>query len=95
MTGSFTLPRSIQLKGRVQCAHSQLQVFLFDDHRNLDFRCGDHLDIDALLGQRFEHATGNAGMRAHADADDGHLGDLGIAGHFTRADFTCGGLKAA
>ena len=36
----------------------------------LDLARRDHLDIDALVAQRAEHAAGDADVRAHADADD-------------------------
>src|SRR5947208_17187602 len=53
-------------------------VLFADDARNLDFAGGDVLDVDLGVGQGFEHALGDAGVGAHADADDGHLGQFGV-----------------
>ena len=40
------------------------------------------VDIISMLmpsrGQHLEHFRGHAGVRAHADADHGHLGDVGV-----------------
>src|SRR3546814_11611083 len=43
-------------------------------------------DVDAFLGQRLEHALGDAGVAAHADADDRHLHHVGIADHDADAE---------
>jgi len=48
-----------QFKCFMQHAHCQFHVFFIDNHRNLDFRGGDHLNIDAFLGQGAEHLTGD------------------------------------
>ena len=46
--------------------------------RDLDLAGGDHLDIDPVVGQRAEHAVGDAGLRGHAQADDRDLGHVGV-----------------
>src|SRR5690606_4746929 len=76
----------IEAEGLVQHAHSQLEILFIDHDRDLDFRSRDHLDIDALFRQRAEHLAGDARMRAHANADGGHLADLLVADHGARTD---------
>ena len=83
-TGSSSSRHLIQLKRLVQHAHSKFQVLLVDHHRDLDLRGGDHLDVDALLGQRAEHLAGDADVGAHADADHRDLGDPVVAGDLAR-----------
>ena len=56
-----------------------LGVFAGHQHRDLDLAGGDHLDVDALLGQGAEHPLGHAGLRGHAQADDRNLGHLVVA----------------
>src|SRR5579885_129551 len=69
---------SVKAVGGVQAAYGELGVLLGDQHADLDLRGGDHLDVDSLLGQGVEHALGDAGMAAHADADDRDLDDIGV-----------------
>ena len=57
-----------------------------DQYRYLDFRRRDGADVDALAGQRLETVGGDAGVAAHADADDRDLGDVGRALHRLVAD---------
>ena len=40
----------------------------------------DQVDVDAALGEGGEHAGGDAGVGAHADADDRELGEGGLDG---------------
>src|SRR5438105_11605920 len=53
-------------------------VFLVDDAGDLDLAGGDVLDIDLGVGQGLEHALGDAGVDAHADADDAHLRQVAL-----------------
>ena len=62
------------IKRLVQHAHRQLGVLGVDHHRHLDLRRRDHLDVDALARQHLEHARRDAGVAAHAEPDDRHLG---------------------
>src|SRR5690606_11245039 len=78
--------RRIQLEGRVERAYGKLEVLLVNDHGNLDFRGGDHEDVDAVVGQRFEHLAGHARIGTHAHPDNGYLGDGIVTGHFTGTD---------
>ena len=78
--GAFSsLGRLVQVEGTVQRAHRQFHVLLVDDDGGLDLAGGDHLDVDALLGQRAEHFGRDTHVAAHADADDGDLADLRVA----------------
>ena len=46
---------------------------------NSDLAGVDEIDVDAAFGQGGEHAGGDAGVGAHADADDrGSLGEGGL-----------------
>src|SRR5206468_1019052 len=63
------------VEGVVQGADGELGVLVLDDTRDGDLGRRDHLDVDALAGERGEHRRGDAGVAAHADADDGDLGD--------------------
>ena len=47
---------------------------------------GNHLDVDALAGERRKHRAGDAGVAAHAGADHADLGDIGIGQQFQVAD---------
>ena len=66
-------------------------------HRTLDLRCahdtgdadrggGDDLDVDARLGESFEHVGGNARMALHAGAHERDLRDLVVEIDRRRAD---------
>src|SRR5215212_7070842 len=48
-------------------------VFFRDDATDLDLAGRDVLDVHLRVGQRAEHALGDASVRAHADADHAHL----------------------
>src|SRR3546814_9721506 len=77
----------------MQSTHGKLEVLLLDHYRHFDFRRRNHLDVDIFLGQGLEHAAGYAGMRTHAYADDGHLGDIRIADDLTSAHLGCNALQ--
>src|SRR5437879_13645864 len=72
--------RLIELESLVQHAHGELGVLLLDHHGDLDLGGRDHLDVDAFFRERAEHLRGDAGVRAHAHADDRHLGPALVAG---------------
>src|SRR5690606_28075911 len=78
---------------------SQFHVLVVDQHGSLDFRGADHLDVDAFFGQGAEHQAGHADVAAHADADDGDLGDLVVgddfAGAHGRADLVLQQIQGA
>ena len=57
-----------------------------DDAGDLDRRGGDHLDVDFLVAERGEHLRGDAGMRLHSRADDGHLPHRRVLGDPEDAD---------
>ena len=67
-------PLSSELEGVVEGAHGELGVLVLDDAGDGDLGGGDHLDVDAFLRQRREHAPRHAGVAAHAHADDRDLG---------------------
>jgi len=54
------------------------RIGFVDDATDLDFAGGDVLDVDFGVGQSLEHALGDAGVDAHADADDADLGQIGL-----------------
>src|SRR5690606_20880405 len=60
----------------VQSAHGELGVLLVDEAADLDLARRDHLDVDAFGGEDAEHLRGDAGVRAHAEADDRDLYDV-------------------
>src|SRR6516164_11071726 len=70
----------------VERAHRQLSVFQTDHHRNLDLRGGNHLDIDSLTGEHFEHPRGDAGMGSHTYAHDRYFRNLVLVAHAGRTD---------
>ena len=39
----------VEFEGLVQRAYSELHVLILDHHRDLDFRGGNHLNVDAFL----------------------------------------------
>src|SRR6185437_7098531 len=69
--------RLIQPVQAVQRAHRQIALRGVDQHRKFDLGGGDGEDVDLLLRQRLERLGGDAGVAAHADADDRDLGDVG------------------
>ena len=68
----------------MQRLHGALDVVLVHDARDADRRRGDHLDVDALGGERLEHLRGDAGVGLHARADERDAADgvveVGAAG---------------
>src|SRR5690606_909527 len=58
----------------MQSPNCKLRIFLIDQHRGLDFRGGDQLDVDSLFRKRPEHRGGDPRMATHAHAHDGNLG---------------------
>src|SRR5690606_41808083 len=78
----------VELDRTVQRAHRQLEILFRHHHGNLDLRGADHLDVDALRRQRLEHLAGDTGVRTHADADQGYLGDLVVTG-----DLACAKIR--
>ena len=53
---------------RAHCFFAMLEV---DHDGDFDFAGGDHVDVHAVLRERFEHFGCDARMAAHADANDG------------------------
>src|SRR5665647_1209781 len=76
----------IQPVQRVQRAYRHIRLISVDQDGEFNFGRGDGENIDLLLGQRLERLGGDAGMAAHADADDRDLGDVGRAIHPLKAD---------
>src|SRR5215217_5332357 len=72
--------RISQLKRVVHDLQGPGAVFLVDDAADLDLAGGDVLDVDLRVGEGLEHALGDAGVDAHADADDAHLGQVAVEG---------------
>jgi hypothetical protein len=52
-----------------------------DQYTDLDLTRCDHLNIDASRRQNFEERGGDTGVGAHAEADDGDLGDFRVVSH--------------
>src|ERR1043166_2469562 len=82
-----------QAKSVMHCARGLVSVLQPDDDADLDFAGRDHVDIDAVVRQRLEHLSRDAGMRAHADADNRELRNAIGGFHIARADFLYNGLK--
>src|SRR5215472_17876176 len=60
---------AIEPEGSVKRAHRKLGVVGMDEARNFDLRGGDHLDVDAFLGEHLEHLRRDPRVVAHPDAD--------------------------
>src|SRR5699024_424985 len=58
---------------------------LINDDADLDLAGRDHVDVDVLTGEGFEHGGGNARVALHAGADDADLGKALVNGDFTAA----------
>ena len=71
----------------MQCPDRELGVFLVDQTGNLDFGCADHENIDVLALKSGKGLGSNAGVVAHAHADDGHLGHARRTLHAGSANF--------
>ncbi len=54
--------RLVEFERGVQRPYGQFEVFLGNHDGNLDFRGGDHLDVDALACQGLEHFRGHASV---------------------------------
>src|SRR5262249_559653 len=67
--------RLVEPEAVVEDAHRELDLLRLHDARDPDPRRRDHDEVDSLLGEELEHAERAAGVRAHADADDAHLGE--------------------
>ncbi len=70
----------------VQRAHRELGVLRRDEAADLDLARRDRLDVDALVREDAEHLRRDAGVRAHAEADDRHLHDVLVVAHLARAE---------
>ena len=58
-----------------------VELRVLDQHRDSDLRGGDQLDVDPDLGQRLAERGGDAGVAAHARADQRHLADVVVVEH--------------
>src|ERR1700749_914052 len=76
----------VQFVRRMQRANREFDVLLGDQNADLYLRCRDHLDVDALVEQGLEHGLRDAGMGAHANADDRYLGDIAVGCYVAIAD---------
>ena len=65
------------------------------DDRDADLAGRDHLDVDAGLVQRLEERRRDAGVGAHARADDGELADLVVVLQALEADLVLRGREGA
>ena len=61
----------LEAVGAMQRANRVFEVFFRNEHADLDLGRRNKPDIDPLLPQRLEEPRRNAGVRAHAGADDG------------------------
>ena len=53
--------------------HGLICICFIDQGGDTDFRGGNHLGVDACIGERAEHLGSDAGMRADAGSDHGNL----------------------
>src|SRR6478609_11594330 len=63
----------IQTVAGMQSPDSEFRIRTINQDGNLDFRGGDRLDVDAFIGKCLESGRSDAGVAAHADANDRHL----------------------
>src|SRR5262249_39835287 len=68
--------------------HGILAAFEVDNHRNLDFAGGNHVDVDVVLCQRFKNFRGDPSVAAHTDTDDGEFANVLVGDHFADAEIT-------
>src|SRR5688572_2586804 len=68
-------------------AHRFFAPLKVDNHGNLDFAGGDHVDVDAVFGQRLEHLRRDAGVAAHADTNNRELADVFVGADFAEGNF--------
>src|ERR671912_425091 len=59
----------VEVERRVSALDSAVDVVLVDDHGDPDLRGRDHSDVDSCLGEGSEELRRDAGVRAHARAD--------------------------
>ena len=69
---------AVETEGGMEAADGKLGIFRGDQDGYLDLRSRDDLDVDAALGEGFEHRPGNTRLRAHGSSDNRDLGDGGI-----------------
>src|SRR5438045_7623389 len=62
-------------------AHRELRVLLMHDAAHLDLARRDRLDVDPFVREDLEHLRRDAGVRAHAEADDRHLHDVFVVAY--------------
>src|ERR1700689_1862533 len=72
------LSSGVQPIGGVQRAYRELRVLFGYQHAHLDLGGRDHLDVDVLGRQGRKHLLRDAGVAAHADADDRDLDHVRI-----------------
>ena len=73
-----------ELEGLVQGLDGVGDAVGGDDAGDLDRRGGDHLDVDPFVAEDLEDLGGDAGVRAHAGADDRDLADLLVGADLER-----------
>ena len=73
-----------ELERVVHGAHGGVEVGVAADDRDADLRGGDHLDVDAGLGERREERRRHARVRAHAGADQRQLADVVVVEQVAR-----------
>ena len=64
----------------------KFHIFPINQHRYFDLGGCNHLDVDALVRQHFEHFGGHTGVAAHADANDGDLGHIRVGDQIVEID---------
>jgi len=71
-----------QVEGIMQGAHGQLGIFLFNEAGDFNFRGANHQNVDVFVEEDVEGLGGNAGVVAHAHADDGDFANVGVMHDF-------------
>ncbi len=68
----------MQVECLVDGTQCGLRLIAADQHGDLDLTGGDHLNVDAGIGNRAEHFLSHACLPGHPQADHRNLGDLVI-----------------
>jgi len=66
----------VKIERGVHGLHRFRGELLIDQHADLDLARGDHLNVDAGIGQGGEHAVRHARVCLHARPDDRNLGQI-------------------
>jgi hypothetical protein len=69
-SGGTAMRRFLQTELRMQNPHTKFRVLFIDHDGDLYLGGRNHANVDAIVGERLEHATGDARMGTHTHTNN-------------------------